>query len=595
MFDLLIRRGRVVDGSGSQPYVADIGVRDGLIVAIGDLDETSHETIDAQGAWVTPGFIDIHTHYDGQATWDETFSPSIHHGVTTVVMGNCGVGFAPLRPGKQDRLIKLMEGVEDIPGVALTEGVRFAWESFSEYMDALDAQPHSLDYLCMVPHDPLRMYVMGERAEAREPATEQDIVAMRALLHAALKAGAVGFSTGRSDNHRTAEGLDTPASIASAVELTGIAHAFKDIAHGVVQVVSDFDLMQDLTQPGGNRFDVEFELVEKLAIASGKPLSMTWLQRDPGGSQYERIQARVESAVARGLPLYLQTAVRGIGVINGLDASFHPFMGFPSYKEIAMLPLAERATAMREPARKNKILSEQSERLAGDGTPIPPLVDMLLARIEMIAGRMFPLDASLNYEPHVMQSFLVRAKQRGCTALEAIYDYLSEGDGRQLIYFPIFNYNQGTLDAVGQMLAHPRALFALADAGAHVGTVCDASFNTFMLTHWVRDRQTEDANGKISLQNAVEMMSARNAGYLGLQDRGLLKVGLRADINVIDPARLSVGMPKLVRDLPAGGKRFLQKAQGYIGTWVAGECVIREENITAARPGRLVRAGVSAR
>lgn len=582
MLDLLIKGGTVVDGSGAAPFVADVGVQGGLIVEIGPITVAARETVDAAGAWVTPGFVDIHTHYDGQATWDETFSPSIHHGATTLVMGNCGVGFAPLRPGSEDRLIKLMEGVEDIPGVALTEGVKFSWESFGDYLNSLDAMPHSLDFLAMVPHDPLRMLVMGERAEAREAASAQDIAAMRGHLRAALEAGAVGFSTGRSDNHRTAEGHDTPASIASAVELTGIAQAFAGLQHGVVQVVSDFDLMQ-----GPQNFDAEFDLVEQLATASGRPLSMSWLQRDPGGEQYLAMQARVEAAVARGLPLYLQTAARGIGVINGLDASFHPFMGFPGYKEIASLPVAERAAAMRAPERKVRILGEKSERLAGDGTPIPPLVDMLLARIEMIAGRMFPLDATLNYEPNVMQSFLVRAKQRGTTALEALYDHFSEGDGSNLVYFPIFNYNQGSLDAVRQMLGHPRALFGLGDAGAHVGTVCDASFSTFMLTHWVQHR----AQDRLLLEQAVEMMTSRNARYLGLADRGLLVPGLRADINVIAPARLSVGVPKLVRDLPAGGKRFLQKAEGYIGTWVAGQCVAREGEVTAARPGRLVRAG----
>jgi N-acyl-D-aspartate/D-glutamate deacylase len=582
MLDLLIKGGTVVDGSGGAPFVADVGVLGGLIVEIGHITAAARETVDASGAWVTPGFVDIHTHYDGQATWDETFSPSIHHGVTTLVMGNCGVGFAPLRPGSEDRLIKLMEGVEDIPGVALKEGVNFSWESFGDYLNALDAMPHSLDFLAMVPHDPLRMLVMGERAEAREAATAQDIAAMRGHLRAALEAGAAGFSTGRSDNHRTAEGHDTPASTASAAELTGIAQAFTGLKHGVVQVVSDFDLMQ-----GPQNFDAEFDLVEQLATASGRPLSMSWLQRDPGGEQYLAMQARVEAAVARGLPLYLQTAARGIGVINGLDASFHPFMGFPGYKEIAALPVAERAAAMREPALKARILSEKSERLAGDGTPIPPLVDMLLARIEMIAGRMFPLDATLNYEPNVMQSFLVRAKQRGTTALGALYDHFSEGEGNNLVYFPIFNYNQGSLDTVRQMLGHPRALFGLADAGAHVGTVCDASFSTFMLTHWVQQR----AQDRLSLEQAVEMMTSRNARYLGLADRGLLAPGLRADINVMDPARLSVGVPKLVRDLPGGGKRFLQKAEGYIGTWVAGQCVAREGELTAARPGRLVRAG----
>ena len=582
MLDLLIKGATVVDGSGQAPWVADVGVKDGLIVALGTVTQAARETIAAQGLWLTPGFVDIHTHYDGQVTWDEHFTPSIYHGVTTLVMGNCGVGFAPVRPGHEDDLVKLMEGVEDIPGSALHEGIRWGWESFTQYMDALAATPRSLDYLVQVPHDPLRMYVMGERALAGSPASEQDIAAMRSLLREALQAGAAGLSTGRSDNHRTSEGRETPASESSLAELTGIAQAFEGLNHGVVQVVSDFDLLK-----GPQRFDEEFDLVEALARASGKPLSISWLQRDPGGEQYLKIQSRVEAAVALGLPLYLQTAARAIGVINGLDASFHPFMGFPSYKEIAHLPLPERATALRDPARKARILSEQSERLAGDGTAIPPLVDILLARIDLISARMFPLDANLNYEPSVMQSFLVQAKQRGIAPLEALYDHLSGGEGDHLIYFTLFNYNEGNLKVVKGMLQHPRALCSLSDAGAHVGTVCDASFTTFMLTHWVRDRATE----KLPLELVVEMLTHRNARYLGLNDRGLIREGFRADLNLIDPQRLNLGSPALVRDLPAGGKRFLQKASGYVGTWVNGVAVQREGVITGNCPGRLVRMG----
>ncbi|MFY7871353.1 MAG: amidohydrolase family protein, partial [Limnohabitans sp.] len=354
------------------------------------------------------------------------------------------------------------------------------------------------------------------------------------------------------------------------------------LGHGVIQVVSDFNLLH-----GPDQFDAEFDCVKSLARASGKAVSMTWLQRDPGGEQYLRIQDRVEAAVRAGLPLYLQTAVRGIGVLNGLDASFHPFMGFPSYKEVAHLPLAQRAAALRDPVRKARILSEKSERLAGDGSAIPPLVDILLAKIDLVSGRMFALEETLNYEPSVMQSFLVRARQSGVSPLEAIYDHLSAGEGEGLIYFPIFNYNEGSLATVRRMLEHPRALSSLSDAGAHVGTVCDASFPTFMLTHWVRDRGRES----IALETAVEMLTARNARYLGLSDRGVIAPGLRADLNAIDPDRLSVGLPRLVRDLPAGGKRFLQKAQGYVATWVAGQVVQQGGEITSARPGRLVRMG----
>ena len=582
MLDWLIEGGTVVDGTGGAPVTADVGVKDGRIVEVGRITTAAKERVDANGAWVTPGFVDIHTHYDGQATWDETFSPSVHHGVTTLVMGNCGVGFAPVRPGHEDDLIKLMEGVEDIPGSALAEGIKWGWQGFTQYMDALAAMPHSLDYLVQIPHDPVRMAVMGERAVAQQAATPEDIAAMRALVREALEAGAVGFSTGRSDNHRTSEGHETPASEASAAELGGIAGAFVGLKHGVIQLVSDFDLLR-----GPERFDVEFDLVESMARASGRSVSVTWLQRDPGGDQWKAIAARVEKAVAQGLPLYLQTGARGIGVINGLDATFHPFIGFPGYKEVAALPLAERAAALREPARRARILSEKSDRMSGDGTPVPPLVDILLARIELISGRMFPLGATLNYAPSVMDSFLVRAKQKGITALEALYDYLAEGDGSNLIYFPIFNYNDGSLDTVRTMLDHPRALSSLSDSGAHVGTVCDASFTTFMLTHWVRDRKKD----RLPLERAVEMMTRRNARYLGLTDRGVVAPGMRADLNVMDPKRLSVGVPKLVRDLPANGKRFLQKGEGYLGTWVGGTRVALEGEVTGARPGRLVRVG----
>ncbi len=590
MLDLLIKGATVVDGTGAPAITADVGVKDGRIVEVGRIADDASERIDAAGAWLIPGFVDIHTHYDGQASWDETFSPSIHHGVTTLMMGNCGVGFAPLSAGPKAKavadLIDLMEGVEDIPGVALAEGVRFDWESFPQFMDALEAMPHSLDFLLQIPHDPVRMRVMGDRALAGKPASAEDVAAMRALVREALDAGAAGFSTGRSDNHRTASGKDTPACEADAAELTGIAHAFDGLQHGVVQLVSDFDLLR-----GAERFDAEFDLVEQMARASGRPLSMTWLQRDPGGEQWKQVQAKVEAAVETGLPLYLQTAARGIGVINGLDATFHPFVGFPGYKEIANLPLARRAAAMREPARRAAILSQQSEPMAGDGTPVPPLVDILLARIELISARMFPLCTAAqpvpDYEPDVRTSFYAQAKMRGTTALAALYDYLAEDDGGNLIYFPIFNYNDGSLDVVHQMLQHPRALFALSDSGAHVGTVCDASFTTFMLTHWVRDR-TRD---KLGLERAVEMLTSRNARYLGLHDRGEIAVGKRADLNLIDPQRLSVGVPRLVRDLPAGGRRFLQKGEGYLGTWVAGHCVQHDGQVSDVRPGKLVRMG----
>ena len=585
MHDLVIEGALVVDGTGALPRVADVAVSAGLITEVGRVSGAARERLQAHGAWLMPGFVDLHTHYDGQATWDETFSPSIHHGVTTLLMGNCGVGFAPLRPGPKDSavadLISLMEGVEDIPGVALAEGVRFDWQTFPQYMDALERLPHSLDFLVQVPHDPLRMAVMGDRALAQQAATAQDMAAMRALLREALLAGAAGFSTGRTDNHRTSHGLETPASEASMAELTALAGAFEGLHHGVLQVVSDFDLLR-----GPGHFDAEFDLLEAMARASGRPLSMTWLQRDPGGEQWKAIRARVERGVQQRLSLWLQAATRGIGVILGLDASFHPFIGFPGYKEIAALPLPARAAAMREPARKALILSQRSERLSGEGTPIPPLVDLLLARIEQIAARMFALDENPAYEQPLAASFAARARQRGVSALEVLYDHLAEGVGDRLIYFPIFNYNNGTLDAVRDMLLHPRALVGLGDAGAHVGTICDASMSTFLLTHWVRER----GEAGLALERAVHLLTARNAHHLGLSDRGVIAPGMRADLNLIDPSRLAVGVPRIVRDLPAGGRRFLQRGEGYVGTWVAGRCVQRGGEVTPERPGRLVRS-----
>ncbi len=581
MLDLKITGGLVINGAGGEPYSADIGIKDGKITDIGSITAAAHQIINADGAIVTPGFVDIHTHYDGQITWDETLSPSIYHGVTTVVMGNCGVGFAPLRKGEEERLVNLMEGVEDIPGAALTEGVRWGWTSFPEFMNALDVMPHSLDFAVQVPHDPVRMFVMGARAEANETATDDDIVAMRAIVREALEAGAIGFTTGRTDNHRTAEGKWTPSSEAAQNELTGIAEAFHGLPHGVIQVVSDFDLLRN-----PHNFDREFDLVEAMANAAGKPLSMTWLERQPGEGQWKQIQSRVEQANARGIPMRMQCAARGIGVINSLDASFHPFIGFPSYKAIARLPLVERTARMREPEIKARILSEKSERLAGDGTSVPPIVDILLAQIDLLAGRMFPLTDELDYEPLLTDSFAARAQMRGIRPIEAIYDYLSEGNGSNLIYFPIFNYATNSLETVWQMLNHPLSLSALSDAGAHVGTICDASFSTSMLAFWTRDRQRGE---RLTLPQAVERLTARNAKYLGLSDRGELQVGRKADVNVIDYAGLKLMRPELKRDLPASGKRFVQRANGYVATIVSGEIVLREGEITEARPGRLVR------
>lgn len=580
-FDLKIVGGTVVDGTGGEPLRADVAVKDGIIVEVGECAGAADRTIDAEGAIVTPGFVDIHTHYDGQVAWDDELAPSCFHGVTTAVMGNCGVGFAPVRASDRQRLVDLMEGVEDIPGAALAEGIPWSWESFPEYMSAIDARPHAIDFAVQVVHDALRVYVMGDRAIADERATEGDIAAMRALAREALEAGAVGISTGRTDNHRAADGSHTPAAEATIAELKGLARALEGLDHGVVQAVSDFDMT---TSP--DRFDAEFDVLEAMAeAASGHPLSISLLQRNMETGQWLKIIARAEQANARGLDVRLQVAARGIGVLLGFEATFHPFMGFPSYKAIAHLPLPERVARMRDPELKARMLKEKSERIAGDGSPIPPLADHLLANLDFVAMSLWRLGEPVCYEPKREDSLFGEAMRRGVSALEAVYDAMLEGEGKELLYFPIYNYMEGNLDAVHRMLTHPLALAGLSDGGAHVGTVCDASFPSYMLLHWARDRD----RGRIPLEKVVRMLTAENARYMGFSDRGTIAAGKKADLNVIDHARLRLRRPALVRDLPAGGKRLLQRAEGYRATIVSGQIVIEDDALTVHRPGRLVR------
>ncbi|MCB9702100.1 MAG: amidohydrolase family protein [Myxococcales bacterium] len=585
-YDLIIQGGTIVDGSGNAAYRGDIAIKDGVIAAIGAVEGSARETIDASGALVTPGFVDIHCHYDGQVSWDPDLMPSSVHGVTTAVMGSCGVGFAPVHVRDRTALIELMEGVEDIPGTALAEGINWRWESFEEYLDAIDDFPHAIDFAAQVPHDSLRVYVMGERALAGEEATDEDIATMRELTRRALEAGAVGFSTGRTDNHRAKSGAPTPASEASIRELQGIAEALHGLGHGVLQAVSDFDM-----PIAAERFDPEFDVIEAMAAAGGgHRTSISLLQRDADPEQWRRILDRVDAAKERGIDIRVQVAARGIGVMLGFEATFHPFMGFPSYKKIAHLPLAERVAAMRTDAVREAMLAEKSDKVAGDGSPIPPLADRLLAQIDRISMRLFRLGEDPNYEPAPQESLFFEAKRRGITPLAAIYDALLEDEGHQLLYFPIFNYGSMNLDNVEAMLNHPQALPGLSDGGAHVGTICDASFPTFMLTHWVRDR----ARGRLPVEKVIKMMTRDTAEFIGFHDRGELAVGKRADINVIDLDHLRLHRPRLVRDLPAGGQRLLQDVEGYRATLVAGQVIAREGKLTGARPGRLARLGARA-
>jgi N-acyl-D-aspartate/D-glutamate deacylase len=483
-----------------------------------------------------------------------------------------------------------MEGVEEIPGAVLAEGVRWGWKSFTDYATVLDTMRHSLDFMTLVPHDCLRLFVMGDRAANLEAATPEDLARMRELLHEALAAGAAGFSTGRSDNHRTSKGQDTPAATAAQDELVALAGAYQGLSYRVMHAVSDFDCMRG--DPAGQRarFDAEYDLLEAVARTTGRPLALTWLERVNAPPQWQWLAERAQASKANGVDIRLQTACRAIGVMNGLDTSFNIFMAMPTYQEIAALPLPERAARLRDPAIKARILAEKPVRLARDGSPVPPLVDQILAQLDQMAALMFPLKVGASgpdYEPLPTESFAARAAARGVKAFEVLYDYLAEGDGANLVYFPIFNYLRGSLETVRTMLEHPQALHALSDAGAHVGTVCDASFPTSLLAHWTRDRTR---GPKLGLEKAVAMLTSRNAAHMGLQDRGVLRVGMRADVNVIDYAKLGALKPEIVRDLPAGGRRFVQRAQGYIATVVKGEVVCAEGKVTEARPGKWLRA-----
>ncbi|HLM65120.1 MAG TPA: amidohydrolase family protein [Acidimicrobiales bacterium] len=564
--DLIVRGGTVVDGTGAPARTGDVAVSGGVITEVGRVEGRAARTIDADGLVVTPGFVDIHAHYDGQATWAHRLSPSSWHGVTTVVAGNCGVGFAPVRPSDHERLIELMEGVEDIPGVVLHEGLSWDWRSFPDFLDALDGRPFDIDVAVQVPHGALRLHVMGERGAARELATPDDVDAMAAIAAEAVEAGALGFTTSRTLNHRTSRGEPTPTLEAGADELVGIARAIGATGRGVLQAVSDF---ADV--------DAEFALFRRMAEESGRPLSFSLLQ--VAGDTWRRQLDLLSAANADGVPMTAQVAPRAVGLVLGLQCTLHPFLANPVVRTIADRSLAERVAAMADPAFRDRVLA--AEHAAEEAQSRRGHAGRLIRGLD----RMYELGDPPDYEPDPATSIARRAEREGLDPLELAYDLLLADGGRAFLYVPILNYADGNLDAAGEMLAHPHTVVGLADGGAHVGTICDASFPTTLLAHWGRDRE----RGRLDLPFLVHRQTQATARTVGLLDRGVLAPGHRADINLIDAAALRARRPEMRHDLPAGGKRLVQAADGYVATLVAGQVTYEEGREVGPLPGRLVR------
>jgi N-acyl-D-aspartate/D-glutamate deacylase len=564
MHDLVLRGGTLVDGSGAAPETGDLAIDGGRIAQVGGKAGAGRREIDADGLVVAPGWVDVHTHYDGQVTWDPYLTPSSWHGVTTVVMGNCGVGFAPAAPGRHDWLIGLMEGVEDIPGTALAEGIDWAWESFPEYLDALERMPRAIDVAAQVPHGAVRAYVMGERGAKNEPATSDDVLRMAAIVREALAAGALGFSTSRTLLHRAVDGEPVPGTFAGEEELLGIGRSLGQVGHGV------FELASDLAPEGD-----EFAWMEKLAQQTRRPVTFACLQNDLDPEQWRRLLRLAEDANARGARLVPQVAARPTGLLLGLEGTMHPFLFHPGYREVAHLPHAERVRALREPARRARILAEEPD------TQLP-----IAAYIAASFHKLFPLGDPPDYEPAPERSIQAIALREGRSAQEIAYDLLLQRDGRELLYFPLLGYAQQSFDALHAMLLHPQAVLGLSDGGAHCGIICDASMPTFLLTHWVRDRAR---GARIPLEQAVRLQTHNTAALFGFADRGRLATGLRADVNVIDLENLRLAPPEVVYDLPAGGRRLVQQVSGYRMTLQCGRPIYEDGEPTGALPGRLVR------
>ena len=562
MADLVIRNGSVVDGSGGPPRMADVAINDGVVVEVGDVAGRGRRDIDADGHLVIPGWVDIHTHYDGQATWDPEMTPSSWHGVTTAVFGNCGVGFAPVQPGTEDYLINLMEGVEDIPGTVLAEGMDFCWTSYPEYLDTLERTPRVMDIGSQLPHGALRFFVMGERgADHAEVPSPDELERIESLVAEALNAGALGFTTSRTTKHKAADGRLTPSLSAGDPELAAVARGMRAAGAGVLQVNSDFG-------PG------EFAHLRAAAELSGRPLSVLLLQVDRSPELWRETLADIRSANAAGIAANGQVGCRPISVLLGLDVSVNPFGNHRAYRDIAHLPTPERARRLRnDEALRSALVNDRP-------------ADAFSKWMDYALTRASELGKVPDYEPDPRDTVAARAAELGVSGWQLALDLLSEGDGGGLLLFPFENYTGGSLDVIREMLADQHTICGIGDAGAHVGTICDASYPTYLLTHWARDRTRGEG---LPLEFLVHKQTRGNALAYGLADRGLLAPGFRADINIVDFDALGLDRPKLVYDLPTGGKRLVQRSSGYRHTLVAGVEVSSDGEFTGERPGRLVR------
>jgi N-acyl-D-aspartate/D-glutamate deacylase len=581
-YDLKVKGGLIHDGDGGQPYAADIAIKDGVIVEIGAISGVADREIDADGLIVTPGFIDPHTHYDAQAFWDSELETSIRHGVTTAIGGNCGVGFAPLRARDKANVISLMAGVEDIPSKVLAEGLDWDWTSFADYLDRLASVARPIDIATNVPHDCIRLFVMGERAAAQQRATPDDIAEMTSILRDSLLAGGVGFSFGRVFGHKTADGRQTPSYNAGADELIALAGVLRGLPYRVLQGVTDGRIAE-----GPDAFDSEYAIVKQMVAAADRPVSLNLHRRsEPFYSREAWKKVMATADASNGDMIRFQVNAKGAGSFYGLTSSVNLLAPFPTYRAIAHLPLDKRVAILRDPETRARLLAEAPISLPGDSSGIASAL-RVVQNLDGFADRIYPLTVTPNYEPDETESLVALAQARGVTLLAAVYDLCLEDDGEMLLDHPRMNYIDGNLDNLHTMLTHPNSFFGVGDAGAHLGYVCDVGFPTMALRFWAHDRQGGE---RIPLPEIVHKLTGKIADHFGLSDRGRVRTGMRADLNLIDYDNLRLFRPHHVADLPAGGERFLQHAQGYRAVMVAGVPVLENDQPTGAKPGRLLRA-----